>query len=87
MNNEEKLTTEELLLSVLDILLMRFFDKDREKVDIWWKSPNPMFGEITPKQMLQLGRLSIVVNMIVDSTLDQVAAEKAKNEKNQSRQS
>lgn len=36
--------------------LVRLFFDDEAKADLWFKTPNPAFGNLAPKDLIQLGR-------------------------------
>jgi uncharacterized protein (DUF2384 family) len=40
------------------------FEHDQQKVYGWFTTPNPNFGEVTPYDMIQLGREERVLNFI-----------------------
>ena len=40
---------------VVDLLRI-FFDRDPKKIHAWLNSKNPMLGDISPMQMIHLGR-------------------------------
>lgn len=44
-------------------LLMGFFN-DQRKVDMWMNSPNPMLGNIVPRDMVRLGRAKKLLQTI-----------------------
>jgi len=55
-----------------------FFDGDSTKTAMWFKTPNPMLGEVTPKDMVRLGRYDklrkFVISALVEHRKDQAFA-------------
>lgn len=45
-------------------LLMEFFNKDADKVKLWLKTPNPLFGGLSPKTMSASGMDSKLLKII-----------------------
>lgn len=44
-----------------------FFDGDARKTALWFGTPNPMLGGITPRDMLRLGKFNKLNQFIVDA--------------------
>lgn len=57
-----------------------FFDGNREKTALWFRTPNPMLGGVSPRDMLRFGRYDklrrFVVSAIIDAEKDAAAAER-----------
>jgi len=43
------------------------FDGDANKSALWFRTPNPMLGEISPRDMLRMGRYKRLVKFINES--------------------
>ncbi len=50
--------------------VLGFFGGDQSKSMLWWSSPNPGFGGVSPKKMLCLGKEDKVFKFI-DEALSQ----------------
>lgn len=40
----------------LNALVLEFFDGNKEKTKLWFKTPNPLLGGISPDRMIRAGR-------------------------------
>lgn len=56
-------------------LVAEYFNGDVQKVELWFKLPNPMLGNISPRDMIRLGRYERLSNFVLD-------ARQAETEKN-----
>jgi uncharacterized protein (DUF2384 family) len=56
---------------VLFNLVAEYFHGDRRKTVIWFKVPNPLLGNISPRDMIRIGRYkrlnSFVLNTLAES--------------------
>lgn len=52
-------------------LVAKFFDGDTEKTVLWFKARNPLLGDISPKEMIRLGRYERLRKFIVNALLNQ----------------
>ncbi len=54
------------------------FEGDTAKTALWFKTKNPMLGDVSPRDMVRLGRYDrlrrFIVSAIVDRTLQRTAA-------------
>jgi antitoxin Xre/MbcA/ParS-like protein len=54
-------------------LVAQFFEGDQEKTLLWFKTPNPMLGNISPRDMIRFGRykklLKFVQNAISENQI------------------
>lgn len=41
-----------------------FFSNDRGKVKGWFNTPNPLLGNITPNEMMKLGRIEKLLDFV-----------------------
>jgi hypothetical protein len=48
-------------------LIAEFFAGDAEKVGLWFELPNPVLGNISPRQMIRIGRYKRLLNFVVDA--------------------
>lgn len=55
-------------------LVAQFFDGDAAKTALWFKTPNPMLGNISPRDMIRYGRYDRLRRFVVEA-LDENAAE------------
>jgi Protein of unknown function (DUF2384) len=51
-------------------LVAEMFDGDAEKAVAWFKARNPMLGDVSPREMIRLGRYERLRRFIVDALLD-----------------
>lgn len=55
-------------------LVAQFFDGDAARTALWFKTPNPMLGNISPRDMIRYGRYERLRRFVVDA-LDESASE------------
>lgn len=48
-------------------LVAEFFSGDAQKVGLWFELPNPMLGNISPRNMIRAGRYKRLVNFVLDA--------------------
>lgn len=48
-------------------LVGEYFDGDAEKTALWFRTPNPMFGGISPRDMIRFGRYKKLLKYILES--------------------
>ncbi|QQG36718.1 MAG: DUF2384 domain-containing protein [Micavibrio aeruginosavorus] len=63
-------------------LVAEYFDGDSYKTALWFKTPNPMLGDVTPRDMIRLGRYKRLLKFINESRsayASQTAETKAEN--------
>ena len=48
-------------------LVAEFFEGDTEKTALWFKTPNPMLGDISPRDMIRYGRYKRLLKFIADA--------------------
>lgn len=48
-------------------LVAGFFEGDIEKTALWFKTPNPMLGDISPRDMIRYGRYKRLMKIIADA--------------------
>ena len=48
-------------------LVAQFFKGDAEKTALWFKTTNPMLGNITPRDMIRYGRYQKLLKFILDA--------------------
>jgi hypothetical protein len=46
----------------------KYFDGDPKKTALWFKAKNPMLGDISPRDMIRLGRYQKLMKFILSST-------------------
>ena len=47
-------------------LVAQFF-KDQQKTVLWFKTPNPLLGDITPRDMIRIGRFKKLQKFILNA--------------------
>lgn len=50
-------------------MVATFFDGDTDKTVLWFKARNPLLGDISPKEMIRLGRYERLRKFIVNAVL------------------
>ena len=48
-------------------LVAEYFEGDPERTALWFNSPNPMLGNISPRDMIRYGRYKKLVSFIVEA--------------------
>jgi len=48
-------------------LVAEFFEGDPEKTSLWFSTPNPMLGDVSPRDMLRFGRYKKLLKFIVNA--------------------
>ena len=48
-------------------LVAEYFDGDIERTALWFKMPNPMLGDISPRDMIRYGRYKRLMKFIADA--------------------
>lgn len=51
-------------------LVAKFFDGDTDKTVTWFKARNPMLGDVSPRDMIRLGRFERLRKFIINAILD-----------------
>ncbi len=52
-------------------LVAKIFDGDVQKTAVWFKAKNPNLGDISPRDMVRLGRFDRLRKVIVNAMADQ----------------
>lgn len=52
-------------------LVAGFFDGDPGKTALWFKTKNPMLGDIAPRDMVRLGRYDRLRKFVISAVLEQ----------------
>ncbi len=47
-----------------------FFDGDAEKTALWFKTQNPMLGEVAPRDMVRLGRYDKLRKFVITALME-----------------
>ncbi|MCZ7560467.1 MAG: MbcA/ParS/Xre antitoxin family protein [Burkholderiaceae bacterium] len=55
------------------------FDGDIEKTVAWFRARNPMLGDVSPRDMIRLGRYERLRKFIIHAMSDRVAAQQQMN--------
>jgi hypothetical protein len=48
-------------------LVAEFFSGDAQKVGLWFEIANPMLGNVSPRDMIRIGRYKRLLNFVVDA--------------------
>lgn len=48
-------------------LVAEHFDGDIDRTALWFRTPNPMLGEISPREMIRLGRYKKLLSFVLQS--------------------
>ncbi len=59
----------EEILNILNLVADHF--NSIEKTSLWFKTPNPFFGEISPRDMIRFGRYAKLMQFIIDARMAQ----------------
>lgn len=51
-------------------LVAQFFDGDEEKTILWFKTPNPILGDISPRDMIRFGRYKKLLKFIQNALIE-----------------
>lgn len=54
-------------IAIICSLVAEYFDGDPIKTALWFKTPNPMIGDITPRDMIRLGRSNKLIRFIMEA--------------------
>ncbi len=57
-------------IATLFNLVAQFFDGDAEKTILWFKTPNPILGHISPRDMIRFGRYKKLLKFIQNAFLE-----------------
>lgn len=52
-------------------MVAKFFDGDTDKTVTWFKARNPLLGDISPRDMIRLGRFERLRKFIINAVLKQ----------------
>ena len=55
-------------------LIAEFFAGDAQKVGLWFELPNPVLGNVSPRQMIRIGRYKRLLNFVMDAREAESAA-------------
>ncbi len=56
-------------------LVAQFFEGDATKTALWFKTPNPMLGNISPRDMIRFGRYQKLLKFILNAVAKKSALE------------
>jgi hypothetical protein len=48
-------------------LVAGYFNGDPRKTALWFKMPNPLLGEISPRDMIRIGRYKKLISFVLNS--------------------
>ena len=51
-------------------MVAKFFDGDTDKTVTWFRARNPMLGDVSPRDMIRLGRFERLRKFIINAVLD-----------------
>lgn len=55
-------------------LVGEFFEGDANKVALWFELPNPLLGNVSPRNMIRAGRYKRLLSFVLDSREAELAA-------------
>ena len=55
-------------------MVAKFFDGDTDKTVTWFKARNPLLGDVSPRDMIRLGRFERLRKFIINAVLKQTPA-------------
>ncbi len=55
-------------------LVAEFFDGDAQKVGLWFEIANPMLGNVSPRDMIRIGRHKRLLNFVIEARDTDAAA-------------
>jgi hypothetical protein len=61
-------------------LIAEFFHGDVKKTALWFRTKNPMFGHVSPRDMIRYGRYGKVHRLVMDALEENGAAVVSSNE-------
>ncbi len=53
--------------AILMNLVAQFFEGNAEKTTLWFVTPNPMFGNISPRDLIRFGKYKKLLKFILDA--------------------
>jgi hypothetical protein len=62
-------------LTVLCEQVVGFFEGDVAKTALWFRLPNPMLGDISPRDMIRFGRYEKVQQFVLDALNENLQAQ------------
>lgn len=48
----------------IQAIVNRHFGNEVDKINAWWKTPNPLLGELSPAEMVHAGRAEKLLKVI-----------------------
>jgi uncharacterized protein (DUF2384 family) len=57
-------------IAIICSLVAEYFEGDAVKTVLWFRTPNPMLGDITPRDMIRLGRSNKLIRFIMEARGD-----------------
>lgn len=60
-------------------MVAEVFDGDREKTALWFRTKNPMLGDVSPRDMIRLRRFDRLRRFVVGAIADMAASRKQPN--------
>jgi len=60
-------------------MVAQAFNGDIEKTALWFKAKNPLLGDLSPRDMVRLGRFDRLRRYILGAMAEQISAGKQKN--------
>lgn len=55
-------------------LVAEFFDGDAAKTALWFRTPNPMLGDVSPRDMIRYGRYKRLQKFVLEAREDNAAS-------------
>lgn len=54
-------------IALICALVAEYFEGDAQKTALWFKTSNPMLGDVTPRDMVRLGRAKKLIRFILEA--------------------
>jgi hypothetical protein len=72
-SDEDKATNQEIMG-----LVMQYFDGNAERAMLWFQSPNPSLGDLSPHTLISMGRINKLAEFVRNAMAANAAAEQVK---------
>lgn len=75
----QAVATRLLELANIANLVAEYFQGNGQKAELWFRLPNPILGNISPRDMIRLGRYERLLNFVVESHEAEMCSESTKD--------
>jgi hypothetical protein len=63
-------------IAIVCNLVGTIFDGNAHKTALWFKTSNPLLGEVSPRDMIRLGRFDRLRKFIINATMEKAKSER-----------